>query len=656
MTQHVNSLSADELRDQIKRIIARDSARLSNTNYSPYPGKTLSPMSSLTQRAQALEERRYNKGMPYKKSLSAIANRPLEGISSGDLQTMLGDLKNKHSQFGQNVIGKKLDKQFGQAFDPYKNKFEHKLTKDTDLRLGETKRDIENLNSAIKNLESRRNDATFNAVANSSKGKNARQQSLISDLYNYGEQKHGINNKILTADKARFEAERNEPYERLYNLQQALNGISGEEDHPDLSSLNAENLKKALIAYGVDVAQPVDQWGHGDSKHIPTYQGTLVEPINGDMNASYRLAEEISPSYQDKDYVQRKTLRKELTSQPNSTSKFINTLPEQLRPKFELLDAEAKKKAKADMTALNAKYIKRGMYGGQSHIQSASDRMREINDATIGARANVLKNELGTGITSAHKDDINKVYKLSQYDQLANSEFSDMLKDIKRTNTQGLEKWKNDQAGNEQLYKAYQNEKGYQQPRLLGNARELGMHMGIGGTFGHFANQGIDLNSISDLQNRYNNLEKELTTANNRIKDFDSYKAEQLRQAQLARQAEDARRLKKAQEDEKARQAMLAKYSYSTPQQTQPGAGSGNYYIPSSQMDAILNEHRARASKNSAYGDALKIAQQYYSSYPKDGGYSILTPDQLDRFTNPSLNTNTSTTSGTFSKYAWYKR
>jgi len=374
------------------------------------------------------------------------------------------------------------------------------------------------------------------------------------------------------------------------------------------------------------------------------------------MNASYRLAEEISPSYQDKDYVQRKTLRKELVAQPSSTSKFINALPEQLRSKFELLDSEAKKKAKADMTALNAKYIKRGMYGGQSHISAASDRMREINDASLGARSNVLKNELGTGITSAHKDDINKVYKLNQYDQLANSEFSNMLGDIKRTNTQGLEKWKNDQAGNEQLYKAYQNEKAYQQPRLLGNARELGMHMGIGGMFGHFANQGIDLNSISDLQNRYNNLEKELSTANNRIKDFDSYKAEQLRQAQLARQAEDARRLKKAQEDEKARQALLAKYSAPQQTQKQPGEGSGNYYIPSNQMDAILNEHRGRASKNSAYSSALSLAQQYYNSYPKDGGYSILTPDQLDRFTNSSLNTNTSTRYPTFSKYAWYKR
>jgi len=171
MTQYVNSLSADELRDQIKRIIARDSARLANTNYSPYPGKTLSPMSSLTQRAQALEERRYNKGMPYKKSLSAIANRPLEGILPDDLQTILGDLKNKHGQFGQNVIGGRLDKQFGRGFDPYKHKFEHKLTKDTDSRLAETKGDIENLNSAIKNLESRRNEATFNAVANSSKAR-----------------------------------------------------------------------------------------------------------------------------------------------------------------------------------------------------------------------------------------------------------------------------------------------------------------------------------------------------------------------------------------------------------------------------------------------------------------------------------------------------
>lgn len=613
MANFTNSLSQDELREKIKQIIARDSSRLANTNYSPYPGKTLSPMSSLTQRAQLLDEQRSSKGMPYQNSLSKIANSPIKGISPGDLQTILGNLKNKHTGFGQNVVGGRLSKQFGSAYDPYRNKFESRLNKDTDLKLGETKGDIENLNSTIRNLESKRNNSIFDVVSNSAKGKNARQQGLIGMLGEFGQQKHGINNKILTGEKARFEAERNDPYERLQNLQQALHGIDGEEDHPDLSAQNAEQLKKALIAYGIDVGKPVDSWGHNQSIHTPTYQGKLVEPINAEMNSSYRLAEEIDPKYQDKNYASRKNLRKDLVNSSNGLHNVVNELPSKLDPRFALLDAEAKKKAKMDMTALNAKYIKRGMYGGQSHIQSASDRMREINDATFGARSNVLKNELGQGITDNHSDSINKAHKLSQYDQLANTEFGDMLGDIKRTNTTGLEKWKNDQVGNEQLYKAYQNEKAYQQPRLLGNARATGADMGIGGMFSHFANQGIDLNSISDLQNKYNNLEKELSTANNKIKNQNDYNlqkkmiqeqeqrlaAERNRQAKI--NAENQRRL----EDERKRQVQNAKSTSLADKYAQH------------QQQQLQNRYSAFDALPRLYKDTL--LNKWTGSYPNTG-------------------------------------
>jgi len=540
---YYNQLSQDELRDKIKQIIARDSARLANTGYLPYPGKTISPMSSLTQRAQMLDEQRSRKGMPYKSALDKVANTEIGGISPNDLESMLSQLKNKQIDFGRNVVGGGLSNQFGRAFSPYRDNYERKLTKDTDLRLNDTRSDVNNLNRFIKQLEGRQNSVTFDAIANSSKSKNARQTRLINDLYKYGEQKHGITNKNLTADRARFEAERNEPYERLYNLQQALNGINGEENHPDLSASNAENLKKALIVYGIDVGKPVNEWGYGDKLHMPVYQGKIMEPINSDMNTSYKLIEEISPSYQDKNYNARKQIRNELADSSGSMSGFVGRIPEQLRSRFELLDAEAKKKAKADLTALNAKYIKRGMYGGQSHIQSASDRMREINDASLAARSNTLKNELEQGINSVNTDAINKIGKLNQYDQLANTEFNDMLSDIKRTNTSGLEQWKNDQASNEQLYKAYQNEKGYQQPRLLNNARAAGAEIGINGMLGHFSNQGIDLNSISDLQNRYSNLEKELQVANDRIKNQEDYQVQKKVEEEKQRK-QDGERLK----------------------------------------------------------------------------------------------------------------
>ena len=501
------------LQEGAQNNINRDTSRLANLNHMPYPGKTLSPMSSLTQKAQILDEKRTGNGMPYRNSLSKIANAPIGGISQDNLQSMLENLKAKHSAFNQNVTGNRLSKQFGSKFNQYKDKYNSNADEDANLQMGAFKGDLENLNEHFKKLERQKNSSTFDAISNSSRGKNARQQGLINDLNNYGNQKQIINNKILTGEKARFEAEKNEPYERLQNLQTALNNYNnGDDDHPDIRTQKSMGLKKAMNAY---------------DNPIPTYQGKLVEPINADMNTSYQLAKEISPNYQDANYASRKQIRKGLTNPADGMNQIVNEFPNKINPRFTLLDAEAKKKAKADMTSLNAKYIKRGTYGSQSHIKSASDRMGEINAATLEAKNKMMQNELGENVATHHTNAMNNMTKLDQYDKLANNEFDNILDDIKRTNNVGIEKWKNNQTGNEQLYKSYQSEKGHQQPRLLSNARNVGAGRGIDSMFGYFKNEGVDLNKISDLQGRYNNLEKELATSNDTIKNQNTYSSQQ---------------------------------------------------------------------------------------------------------------------------------
>ena len=552
MTQ---SLDYGQLQDAAKRILARDAIRLNNTNYSAYPGKTISPMSSLTQKAQELEARRTQKGVPYNSSLNTLANKPNQGMSDGNIQDLLAGLQNKHNDFNTNITERRLGKQFQSGFAPYQARYNNKFNRDTALRLDDSKLDLEQLNDKIKTLglDKHGRNMAFNAITNSSMGKQARESNLIGMQKEFGTQKHGINNIGLTAEKARFEAEKREPYERLSNLQRILDGTNMDEEHPDLLANNAKQLEMALKAYGVDTSLPVDQWGQSNtpSLYTPTYTGKLAEPINADMATSYGLAENISPSYQDKNYAERKNIRKELVNDPNNIDSFVNReLPDKLAPRYRLIDQEAKQKAKADMTSLNAKYIKQGMYGGQSHIKSAAERMQELNNAAYGTTAKTLNNELMSGVNNKHSDAINKIGKLNQYDQLANSEFGNMLNDVKRTNTTGIEKWKNDQSNNEQLYKAYQNEKGYQQPRLLGNARDNGINLGINGVNNYYANQGIDLSQISDLQGRYNNLEKELADSRSQIKTQNDYEAqkrsrehdERVAQSNREQQAEYERR------------------------------------------------------------------------------------------------------------------
>ena len=68
-----NLVDYGQLEDIARKILARDRMRLSNANYAQYPGKTISPMSSLTQKAQELEARRSDKGIPYNNSLNTLA-------------------------------------------------------------------------------------------------------------------------------------------------------------------------------------------------------------------------------------------------------------------------------------------------------------------------------------------------------------------------------------------------------------------------------------------------------------------------------------------------------------------------------------------------------------------------------------------------------
>jgi hypothetical protein len=510
----METLGYGQLQDLTKKRLLEDRIKASGLDYSPYPGKTVSPMSALTQRAQALEERRARKGVPYSNSLNTLANKEPEGITQPDLQMLLNSLGDKHRDFNRNITGRRLDKQFGRAFDPYYGKYDRKFQKDTGLRLGDTAVDLDSLNSEIKNLDkSNRYRTAFSALTNSSLSKQARHNQLTGDLRNLGTQKHGINNMNLTAEQARFNAERREPYERLANLQRAVGGINMDEEHPDLLQHNASQLGKALTAYDMKTS---------------TYQGKLAEPINADLATSYSLLEDISPKYQDANYAARKQTRNRIVNDPNTMGKYIqNKLPGNLDPKFALLEQEAKQKAKADMTTLNAKYIKQGMYGGQSHMQDASNRMRELNAAAFGANAKTMKNELAAGVGSVHSDNMSDIRKLGQYDQLANSEFENVMGDIKRTNTTGLEKWKNEQGKNEQLYKAYQNEKGYQQPRMLDGKFREGVGYGSEEASNYLKGIGIDLSEISDLKGRYDNLEKELMSNRAEIKSRGDYEAQQ---------------------------------------------------------------------------------------------------------------------------------
>lgn len=520
----------EQIRDKARQILLRDSGRLSTSNYTPYPGKTIAPMSSMTQRARGLAEKRTEYGMPYKEDLDKLANTPIEGLTDDNIRA-LQELNYNTADRGLNTTSDRLREQFGNSFNRYQGGFNRNTDNTNRLKTDELKFDINLLNPEIKKLQGKKNRAAFETVLESGKSKYNREKALIDLLNEYGSQKHGIVNKGLTAEKARFDAERDEPYQRIDSLNAVLNamdGVDGSTGHPDVVNMQGKQLIKALQAYGVDTGQPIDKWLDAPRTNLPVYQGKLVEPVNDELAKSYELAENISPFYKDKNYLDRKITRKSIVNSGNSVTDAVDTLPENLRPKFESLDEEARKKIEADLTALNSKYIKQGMYGSNSHLKAVTNRIQDLMAATQESRADLIKKGLIKNVTDREYEDINTIGKLSQYDQLANTEFGGMLDDTKRSNLKGLEKWKNEQENNEQLYKSYQAEKGGMNPKLLTNARntgyEGGVNSGINTLFDYFNNKGIDLSSVSDLQNRYSEMEKERSSSLDKIKSLEDYK------------------------------------------------------------------------------------------------------------------------------------
>lgn len=527
------TMAPEELQVEIQKLIAGDTARLQNTNFSKYPGAEVAPMSTLTQRANQLEDRRARKGMPYQKTLQNLASTPASGMSQGNIQSIMDNLQGEHMDFSQNVIGDRLGKQFGRSGIPYQGSFNRNLQTDTGLKMGEVGSELDSINDIIKKLESQKASTGFDAITNASTGKNLRQQSLIGDLKDYGDQKHRITNKLLTADKARFEGERDAPQQRLQMLQQAMDGIDVSKMHPDESGQNFKVLEKALQAYGVDLTKPVSEWGDANRISTPGFQGKLVEPINQDIQSSFDLAESIDPKYQDQNYRSRKDLRHSIGAPFGAMNRITGELPEKIRPQFDAINAEAMRKAGADMNTITASQIRKGNYGSQPHQLSANQRLRELNEATLGAKSQAMESGLMQGVTSDSNEHLDKIRRMSGQDQMANTEFSDILGNIKNTNLRGIEKWKNDQAGNERIFRSFGEEAAHQNPKLtLANKRQ-GFGQGVNAVFDQLG-QGIDFSKISDLQGRYDSQNKELMQARNQIQNQGQFRAAQAAPQQVA--------------------------------------------------------------------------------------------------------------------------
>ena len=560
------SYAPEELTREAYKLLAREKARVGGLNYAPYRGATVSPMSSLTDRARTLQEQFAAKPAPYSNKIQSVLSRDNQGITPANVQELLGQLQGAQRNFTQGPILDKLRNEFRTAIEPRIGGFTGRIEGDINRYLPEAQGTLENLAKTSGNLKSSRNRQTARTFQNLQADKQARQQALISNLQQFGAQKQAYNNMGIGAARAQFDREANEPYRKLQLLEQALRttGINPDEPlHPDLAKSQSEQIAQALRAYGVDPSKPSSQWTTTQS---PRYTGQLVAGLPAEIEASGNVLGRLEPKLRDNYTDQRKALTRSLLDNPSLSATALNNLNPAMAGRVSMLEQSAAERMQKDLEALSNQYIRLGQYRSPQHLKAAEERAAELNKGVLEARNKILQESLRDQLTLGHEGEIDKIKQLGQIGAQSHKGYGDLLKNIRDTNQLGATKFVNNQAENEDLYKNYQNENLWQWPHMRAAARNEGMQAGIGEgrfnalgeVFRGLGDRNISLDNLAALNTRYSEIEKEAATPSNPINDQNAAMQQMQQELTTQRQAEATRlQQRQAQEAERLRQLAL---------------------------------------------------------------------------------------------------
>lgn len=511
------SYAPEELTREAYKLLAREKARVGGLNYAPYRGPSVAPMSSLTERARTLQEQFAAKPAPYSGKIQSVLSRENQGITPANVQELLGQLQGAQRGFTQGPILSQLRSEFRSAIEPRIGGFTGRTESDIGRYLPEAQGTLENLAKVSGGLESSRSRQTARTFQNLQADKQARQQALINNLQQFGAQKQAYGNLGIEASKAQFDREANEPYRKLQLLEQALRttGVNPDQPlHPDLAKSQSEQIAQALRAYGVDPSRPSSQWTTSQS---PRYTGQLVAGLPAEIQASGNILERLDPSLKDSYTEQRKALTRGLLDNPSLSASALSKLNPAMAGKVSMLEQSGTERMQKDLEALANQYIRLGQYKSPQHLKAAEERAAEINKGVLVARDKILQESLKEQLALGHESEIDKIKQLGQIGTQTQKDYGDLLKTIRDTNKLGAEKFANQQAEIEDLYKNYQNENLWQWPHMRAAARNEGMQVGIGegrsGALGEvfrgLADRNISLDNLAALNTRYSEIERE---------------------------------------------------------------------------------------------------------------------------------------------------
>jgi len=489
----------EDISEELKKLLARNRGRLAGSNYPVYQGRTTVPMSSLTQRKRQLEEGFRNKRAPYSDKIESILNRPAQGFSQEQINSLLSRLEHGSQGVNENIGLKRLQKQFGENYANREARFASKGQKDINRMLPMSQRAFEDIGEQARNLNQGYNENLANSLNNLSLDKKGRREGLVSILGELGNQKHAHSAMVNSANRSTFDREVQEPYRKI-NLLEGLIGRHGgrvdeDDDSPSADSIHSSNKK--ILEQGKRAYEAI----------TPTYPGQLVAGLNGDIDASHSLAERLSPNYRDNFYDERKALRRDLIGRENIGTRAVNSLPEQISPREENLDYETKQLIKKAHGRINADNVARGVYGSQAHIGEMERAVREIIASSHNNRSNLFQSGLGDNLKRFNINDRNDINILESLSKFGSTEYNEILGKIKGLNEAGTNKWANEQSKLNSDYNNYEDELDWQWPHMRtanrgGNGGGRSPHLnavstlGATGRINNTDTQGLNLNSL----------------------------------------------------------------------------------------------------------------------------------------------------------------
>lgn len=559
MARPRGGLSPQQILERAAQLLRKDKQRLSRVGRPIYRGATISPMSSLTQKARGLKSRFSQEGAPYSGEMERVLSRSNVGMDPASIQSQLQSLGQRHSGFSEDQMLGTLRKQFRESYNPRTAGYRTGRQQDIASGISQASGNLGDIGRASGVLEQTGNEQFIQALKGLQAQKQARRKGLVGTLEQFGSQKHGHTNLMNRVAQNLFNQEAGAPQKRMDMLQQTLarlgpNAALGV--NPDIQSAAGEEALQALRAYGIDTSQPPEAWGENRMSPL-NYRGTLVAGLTPEIRASHSTAEAMDPEFKDKLSGKREALTSQLMGDEGIGAQALAGAPERMKGAIKGLEDEAKQRLDKDLEEISHKYVQANQYGSRQHLRAAEKRAREISKATLAERNKLLQETTKSELSLGHKGKISDLRQLGLYGDSAQREYASTIDAVRDMNRLGSEKWANEQEELRDLYRNYQNAAAWEWPHTRSNIARGARSEALDEVFRGLDARGISLDQLAALNTNYSELQRENAARMSELDTRDTTIADLQRQLGLfneqkeqEQRAEDLRRQQQQQQQD----------------------------------------------------------------------------------------------------------